>query len=475
MASQTGFSQHASSKQKIDKVAIVPLNQTKERSFQPGSEADLPLEPTTDQLLLQQNLWGILNSITEGILVVNQDLVVTQLNKAALDITGFPSSEILGQPCLEIFRGSLCESHCFMAKSQKGQAAKDVEVEIIRRDGTTRAVAVTTSLLFDSSGLAEGVVVVFRDISEHRLLKEQLKGKWRLANIIGKSPTIQRLFQKIQQVAPMDTTVLIQGESGTGKELVAHALHHYSPRASKPLIKVNCSALAETLLESELFGHVRGAFTGAICDKIGRFEAAEGGTLLLDEIGDLSHYLQLKLLRVLQEKEFERVGEVKPRKANVRVLAATHRDLKDLLKKGLLREDLYYRLKVVPIHLPPLRERREDIPLLVKHFVAKYNKEMGKGVLGPTQDVIPALMDYHWPGNIRELENAIEHAFVHTQGLYLTLEDFPYELQPTGTKGKEIDQIRHALKKTRGNKTAAANLLGIGRATLWRKLKNGSG
>ena len=285
---------------------------------------------------------------------------------------------------------------------------------------------------------------------------------------------MQRLFQKIQQGAPMDTTVLIQGESGTGKELVGHALHHYSPRTSKPLIKVNCSALAETLLESELFGHVRGAFTGAICDKIGRFEAAEGGTLLLDEIGDLSHYLQLKLLRVLQEKEFERVGEVKPRKANVRILAATHRDLKDLLKKGLLREDLYYRLKVVPIHLSPLRERREDIPLLVKHFVAKYNKEMEKGILGPTHDAVAALMDYHWPGNIRELENAIEHAFVHAQGLYLTLADFPYELQTTGRKGKEkeIDQIRHALKKTRGNKTAAANLLGIGRVTLWRKLKN---
>ena len=474
MATQANSSQYDSLKKKTDTEAIIPPNSVKAMSLPPGSEAELPLEPTADHFLLPKNLWGILNSITEGILVVNQDLVVTQLNKAALEITGFPSSEILGQPCMEIFRGSLCETHCFMAKSQKGQATKDVEVEILRRDGTTRAVAVTTSLLFDSSGLAEGVVVVFRDISEHRLLKEQLKGKWRLAKIIGKSPTIQRLFQKIQQVAPMDTTVLIQGESGTGKELVAHALHHYSPRASKPLIKVNCSALAETLLESELFGHVRGAFTGAICDKIGRFEAAEVGTLLLDEIGDLSHYLQLKLLRVLQEKEFERVGEVKPRKANVRVLAATHRDLKDLLKKGLLREDLYYRLKVVPIHLPPLRERREDIPLLVKHFVAKYNKEMEKGILGPTQDAIAALMDYHWPGNIRELENAIEHAFVHAQGLYLILADFPFELQTTGTKGKEIDQIRNALKKTRGNKTAAANLLGIGRATLWRKLKNSS-
>jgi len=427
-------------------------------------------------LLLQKNLWGILNSITEGILVVNQDLVVTQVNKAGLEITGFPLPEILGQPCLEIFRGSLCESQCLMAESQDGQAAKDVEVEIIRRDGTTRAVAVTTSLLFDDHRLAEGVVVVFRDISEHRLLKEQLKGKWRLANIIGKSPTIQRLFQKIQQVAPMDTTVLIQGESGTGKELVAHALHHYSLRSAKPFIKVNCSALAETLLESELFGHVRGAFTGAICDKIGRFEAADGGTLLLDEIGDLSHYLQLKLLRVLQEKEFERVGEVKPRKVNVRVLAATHKNFKDLLKKGLLREDLYYRLKVVPIHLPPLRERKEDIPLLVKHFVAKYNKEMEKGVLGPTQDAVAALMAYHWPGNIRELENAVEHAFVHAQGLYLALANFPSELHGVGIKGgtKEIEEIRNALKKTRGNKTAAANLLGMGRATLWRKLKNSS-
>ncbi|HNP30282.1 MAG TPA: sigma 54-interacting transcriptional regulator [Nitrospirales bacterium] len=442
----------------------------------PDLKGDIASGAATGQLLLQENLWGILNSITEGILVVNQDLIVTQVNKAGLEITGFSSGEILGQPCLEIFRGSLCESHCFMADSQHGQAAKDVEVEIIRRDGTTRAVAVTTSLLFDGHGLAEGVVVVFRDISEYRLLKEQLKGKWRLARIIGKSPTMQRLFQKIQRVAPMDTTVLIQGESGTGKELVAHALHHYSPRASRPLIKVNCSALAETLLESELFGHVRGSFTGAIRDKIGRFEAADGGTLLLDEIGDLSNYLQLKLLRVLQEKEFERVGEVKSRKVNVRVLAATHQDLKDLLKKGLLREDLYYRLKVVPIHLPPLRERREDILLLVKHFVAKYNMEMEKSILGPTQDAVAALMDYPWPGNIRELENAIEHAFVHAQGLYLTLTDFPSELHSSGTKGgkKEMEQIRHALKKSRGNKTAAANLLGIGRATLWRKLKNNS-
>ncbi len=455
---------------------MMPVSPSTAMSFHSDSESDMPFGPTTDPFLLQKNLWGILNSITEGILVVNQDLVVTHVNKAGLDITGFPLSEILGQPCLEIFRGSLCESHCLMAESQDGQTAKDVEIEIIRRDGTTRAVAVTTSLLFDDHGFAEGVVVVFRDISEHRLLKEQLKGKWRLANIIGKSPTIQRLFQKIRQVAPMDTTVLIQGESGTGKELVAQALHHYSLRSAKPFIKVNCSALAETLLESELFGHVRGAFTGAICDKIGRFEAADGGTLLLDEIGDLSHYLQLKLLRVLQEKEFERVGEVNPRKVNVRVLAATHKDLKDLLKKGLLREDLYYRLKVVPIHLPPLRERKEDIPLLVKHFVGKYNKEMEKGVLGPTQDVIPALMAYHWPGNIRELENAIEHAFVHTQGLYLTLANFPSELHRAGSKGgtKELEEIRKALKKTRGNKTAAANLLGMGRATLWRKLKNSS-
>lgn len=460
----------------MGKTGTLPSSSTKGMARRVGLEPDISLEPTTDQLLLQRNLWGILNSITEGILVVNQELTVTQVNKAASEITGFPANEILGQPCLEIFRGSLCESHCFMAESQNGQAAKDVEVEIIRKDGTSRAVAVTTSLLFDSSGLAEGVVVVFRDISEHRLLKEQLKGKWRLANIIGKSPAIQRLFQKIQQVAPMDTTVLIQGESGTGKELVAHALHHYSPRASKPFIKVNCSALAETLLESELFGHVRGAFTGAICDKIGRFEAAHGGTLLLDEIGDLSHYLQLKLLRVLQEKEFERVGEVKPRKVNVRVLAATHKDLKALLTRGLLREDLYYRLKVVPIHLPPLRDRREDIPLLTKYFVAKYNKEMEKGILGPTQDAMTALMDYDWPGNIRELENAIEHAFVHAQGLYLTLPDFPLEFHCAGMKGqeKEIERIRNALKKTRGNKTAAAHLLGIGRATLWRKLKNSS-
>lgn len=425
------------------------------------------------QLLQEQNLLAIFNSISEGILVVDTGLTVTHMNQAASDITGFSPSEILGRPCTDILKASLCNMHCFMAEAQEGRLSKDIEVDILRKEGTTRTVALTTSLLLDSDGLAGGVVVVFRDISEFRLLKEELRGKYRLVNLIGKSRGMQEVFRLIQQIAPTDATVLIQGESGTGKELVAQAIHHTSPRSSQPFIKVNCSALAETLLESELFGHVRGAFTGAIRDKVGRFEAADGGSLLLDEVGDLSPYLQLKLLRVLQEKEFERVGETKSRKADVRILAATNKDLKNLLIKGVFREDLYYRLKVVPITLPPLRERREDIPLLIKHFVARFNREMDRKVLGPDAKALGVLLDYPWPGNIRELENAIEHAFVRSQGVYLTLADFPQELREAQAldQVEEKDLILRTLQKVHGNRSEAARQLRIGRATLWRKMR----
>ena len=415
---------------------------------------------------------------------MNQDLVVTQLNKAALEITGFPSSEILGQPCLEIFRGSLCESHCFMAKSQNGQAAKDVEVEIFRRDGTTRAVAMTTSLLFDSSGLAEGVVVVFRDISEYRLLKEQLKGKWRLANIIGKSQPIQRLFHKIQQVAPMDTTVLIQGESGTGKELVARYAHLYSKRSEGPFIAINCGAFSEGLLVSELFGHEKGAFTGATFLKKGLIEVASKGTLFLDEITEMSPSMQVKLLRVVQEREYQRVGGTEPVKVDVRFIAATNRNIQEVIESGEFRQDLYYRLNVVTLHLPPLSERKGDIPLLCYHFLKKYSSIMGKEVTDISEDMLGVLNSYNFPGNVRELENIIERGIALSKGNTLETIHLPDDLRELSIRtfrknaGKvpsledqEKAYIQWVLKEVGGNKSKAAQILGIDRVSLWRKIK----
>lgn len=424
-------------------------------------------------LLNEQEVVAILDSLREGILVVDPSLAVTYCNPAASEITGFTPSEILHRPCTDILEGSLCDSRCLMAEAQNGRFTTDSEVEIRRKDGGARTIALTTVLLRDSRGHTKGVVVSFRDISEYRLLKEELRRKYQLDKIIGKSRGMQEVFDLIRQISPTDVTVLITGESGTGKELVAQAIHHLSPRATRPFLKVNCSALPETLLEAELFGHVRGAFTGAVHDRIGRFEAADGGTLLLDEIGELSPYLQVKLLRVLQEKEFERVGETKTRKVNVRILASTNRDLKEQLARGSIREDLYYRLKVVPIHLPPLRDRKEDIPLLIKHFVPKFNREMNKHILGPDAQVMGALLDYSWPGNVRELEHAVEHAFVRAQGVHLTVADLPEEVRAKAQwpHDEEKARILHAIKHAGGNKSAAARMLGIGRATLWRKIR----
>ena len=284
-------------------------------------------------------------------------------------------------------------------------------------------------------------------------------------------------------MAGSSASVLILGESGTGKELVARAIHYNSPRANGPFVAVHCSALVETLLESELFGHVKGAFTGATYTKVGRFELADRGTIFLDEIGEISPAIQLKLLRVLQEKEFERVGESKPHRVDVRVVAATNKDLWGLVREGRFRDDLYYRLKVVTIDLPPLRERRDDIPLLAEHFVEKFNREMGKKILGGTKEAMAALMAYSWPGNIRELENSIEHAFVLCKGRWFTLEDLPPEIaksepsdptvvaEPPADEDAERLRILETLKAAGDRPTEAARRLGISRTTLWRKLK----
>lgn len=309
-----------------------------------------------------------------------------------------------------------------------------------------------------------------------------MRERHQFQNIIGRSKKMQDTYRLLEDLANLETTVLITGESGTGKELVARALHYSGQRAFKPFVTVSCSALAESLLESELFGHVRGAFTGAIRDKQGRFQAANGGTILLDEIGDISPLIQLKLLRVLQEKEFERVGESTPQKVDVRVIASTNKDLKEKVRRGEFRQDLYYRLKVVEVSLPPLRERLEDLPLLVDHFCRSFNDRFKKNIEGISSEVLGRFMDYPWPGNVRELEHVMEHAFVLCYGGVITLEHLPPEIrdyertekmagQEIPTQGSNgAQEILDALNKAHWNKTKAARLLGISRRTIYRKI-----
>jgi transcriptional regulator with PAS, ATPase and Fis domain len=322
-------------------------------------------------------------------------------------------------------------------------------------------------------------VLVIRDITRESDLECRLKQRQQFQNMIGTSEKMQEIYALLEDLLESDTTVLITGESGTGKEVVADALHYGGYRARKPFVKINCSALADSLLESELFGHVKGAFTGALQDKLGRFEMADGGSILLDEIGDISSKLQLKLLRVIQEKEFERVGESTPVKVDVRIMASTNRNLQALVNADKFRADLYYRLKVVEVMLPPLRERIDDIPLLTAHFCKRFSKRFNKDIEDVSEDVKRFLSDYPWPGNIRELEHALEHAFVLCHGGFITVDHLPAEIRayhdnknyhaPKGPP-TDIQDIFRALEKTAGNKTKAARLLGISRRTIYRKL-----
>jgi transcriptional regulator with PAS, ATPase and Fis domain len=341
-------------------------------------------------------------------------------------------------------------------------------------------VVLNSAPLVDRENQFLGAVLVVRDITRVTTLERELKERYRFQNIIGKSHKMQAIYDLLESLTETNTTVLITGETGTGKELVAEALHYNSVGPVKSFVKVNCSALAENLLESELFGHVKGAFTGAIKEKIGRFQLADGGTIFLDEIGDLSPKLQIKLLRVLQEKTFEKVGDPEPITVELRVIAATNRDLRKKIQQGEFREDLYYRLKVVEIALPPLRDRDQDIPLLVDHFCEHFNETFHKHILGVSDTVLNLFMNYPWPGNVRELEHALEHAFVVCRGHRIEVEHVPQELRASTVPHvrlqkpllpDEAETIRQALRKTGWNKAKAARLLGIPRRTFYRKIE----
>jgi PAS domain S-box-containing protein len=427
----------------------------------------------------------ILDSIADGVFTVDMDFKITSFNRAAERITLVSREEAIGKYCFDVFHANICQTGCALKKTMEtGKEIIDLPVNIVNQEGKTISASISTALLRDEKGKIVGGVETFRDLSTIEAFKKEISKQYTVQDIISKNHEIQKIFATLPDIAESDSTVLIQGPSGSGKELFARAIHNLSQRKKAPYVVVNCGALPDTLLESELFGYVRGAFTGADRDKAGRISLAEGGTLFLDEVAELSLPLQVKLLRFLQEKEYEPLGAVATLKADVRIITATNRDLTEQKEKGKFREDLYYRLNVIRIELPPLSERREDIPLLVEHFINTYNLKMGKRIVGISDEVMNVLMNYSFPGNIRELQNIIEHAFVLSRGPIIELKNLPQEIRqkeeairletsPPSEKLRqtEIQIIKETLQRHNGNRARTAQELGIDKSTLWRKMK----
>jgi PAS domain S-box-containing protein len=428
---------------------------------------------------LQHHHQLVLDSITEGVFTVDLDWRITSFNRAAEKITGIPRDQALGKPCFEVFRADVCETGCVLRRTiQSGVPQTNVPVFIFRADKRRIPISVSTTLFRDEQGRVIGGVETFQDVSALRDLQKALRRQHSFEDIVSKNEKMQKIFSILPQVAVSNSTVLIEGASGTGKELIARAIHHHSPQRAGPFVAVNCGALPDTLIESELFGYKAGAFTGARQDRAGRFALAQDGTIFLDEIGDISLPLQVRLLRVLQHRVYEPLGTGKPVPTNARVIAATHRRLDRLVRDEKFREDLYFRINVFRISLPPLRERREDIPLLIDRFIEQFNHQKGRAVTGVSRDALAALMSHEWPGNVRELENAIEHAFVLCRDDLIGLEDLPEHLHPDGDDAppamtlKDIERaaIVKALQRHRSRPVAAARELGIDKNTLRRKM-----
>jgi len=433
----------------------------------------------------QEYLNTILDSIADGVFTIDKERSVTSFNRAAERITGFSRKEAIGRKCYEVFHASICQTACALEKTlRSGREIIDLPINIVSRSGETVPVSISTSVLRNKASEITGGVETFRDLSVIEELKKEITGKYTFEDIISKNHLIQKIFSNMPDIAESDSTVLLEGASGTGKELFARAVHNLSSRRDHPYVAVNCGALPDSLLESELFGYVRGAFTDATRDKPGRFELAEGGTIFLDEVSDMSAASQVRLLRVLQEREYEPLGSTKSKKTNTRVVAATNRSLSKEMNEGRFRTDLYYRLNVIRIELPPLNRRREDIPLLIEHFIRKFNSRTQKRILGVTDDVMDYLMQYAFPGNVRELENIVEHAFVLCHKVRIGLNHLPPEiLKPHETVASsgndpvsplemaESKAIVDALTASRGNRRRTAQTLGISKATLWRKMK----
>ena len=442
----------------------------------------------------------LLESLADGVFTLDQGGHITSWNRSMSRISGYEATDALGKTCIMLgfsrCMGKRCPSSVIECEIFRHGSVDGRECMLRHKDGHDVPVLKSARLIRSPEGVILGVVETVTDLTELYDARKKaetailrLGEMSRFHNIIGKSHDMQVVFTAVRAAAASEATVLLQGESGTGKELIASAIHHHSSRAGGPLVTVNCSALSESLLESELFGHVKGAYTGAMRDRVGRFEEADGGTILLDEIGEINPYIQLKLLRVLQEREIERVGDSKKRKVDIRVIAATNRNLLDLVKTGSFREDLYYRLKVFPVTLPPLRKRKEDVPLLAGHFIEKQNRRTGKNVTGFTAEALRALMDHPFPGNVRELENAVEHAFVLCSGSLIDLSDLPVEIRhaachshvPSFSRETEAGARKTAildrshllelLEQSAWNKAEAARRAGVSRTAIWKAMK----
>ena len=433
--------------------------------------------------LSQTEISMILNSIADGVFTVDENFIVTSFNKAAEQITGVSEEEALGKPCCEVFRAEICEADCALKKTiLTEKPIVNQAVFIVRANGTRVPISISTAVLKDDRGKVLGGVETFRDLTLVEALRKEVEKSFSFEDIISRNQKMREIFNILPDVAMSDSTILIEGESGTGKELMAKAIHNLSARREGPLVIVNCGAIPDTLLESELFGYKAGAFTDAKRDKLGRFAQAQGGTIFLDEIADVSPALQVRLLRVLQDKSFQPLGGTEAVAGDVRVVAATNKDLKSMVDAGNFREDLYYRIQVFKVTLPPLRERKEDIPLLAQHFVDRMNRLRGKDIAGLSQEALRAFMRYDWPGSIRELENAIEHAFILCHGGLIRLGQLPPVLRDPGEKEEPLSTgltlaeiearvIREALARNEGKKIATAIELGIDKTTLWRKMK----
>ncbi len=427
---------------------------------------------------------AILESISDGVFTVDPEWRITSFNRAAEEITGISRREAIGRICSEVFRSSMCEAECALNRTLKnGKPVIGKSGYIIRADGNRLPISVSTAVLKDSEGRVAGGAETFRDLSEVETLRRELEGRVQVGDLVSRSPLMQKVFGVLPAIAASPSTVLISGETGTGKELMARTIHSLSRRRKGPFVAVSCGALPDNLLESELFGYKAGAFTGAVKDKPGRFAIARGGTLFLDEIGEVSPALQVRLLRVLQERTFEPLGAIRTESADVRIIAATLKDLAAETRKGNFREDLYYRINVVRVALPPLRSRKEDIPILVEHFINRFNRLQHRFIRGMTGEALSLLMAHHWPGNIRELENVIERAFILCDKASINIGHLPEELTAHGKTAScapsmrsarelmDMQAICNALERNANSRLAAAKELGIHKSTLFRKIK----
>jgi PAS domain S-box-containing protein len=432
------------------------------------------------------NFETILDSIADGVFTIDLEFNITYFNSAAQKITGVSGDQALGQKCFDVFRANICQTTCALGETMKtGRQSINLPIDILNSEGYRIPASVSTSALKDPNGNVVGGVEIFRDLSAMETLRKQISNQYCFEDIISKNHEIQGIFDILPDIATSGSTVLIEGPSGAGKELFARAIHNLSGKKGD-FIAVSCAALPDTLLESELFGYEKGAFSEAKKDKPGRFARAENGTIFLDEIGDISSALQVKLLRVLQEREFEPLGATVTTKTNARIIAATNRTLTELVGRGSFREDLFYRLNVVKIELPSLNRRREDIPLLVNNFIQKFNALKGREISGISENALGVLMQHDFPGNIRELENIIEYAFVLCRGDIIRTSHLSQEIT-SSVKNRsdklavhmpashldaaEKKAIVDALQRHNANRGKTAAFLGINKSTLWRKMK----